>query len=300
MYFRTLLLIVTSVSFFTSASAQGYVSYESFSESKLVDELGNRYGSGGMRVVSAGYNISLSTQKNDKGQLKSWSATINASYAHLNNNGEATKLNPDNVLDAGVSLMYLVPISKRWNLMVMAGAGIYAPTDEINAKSILGSGGAAFIRKISSHVDLGIGIGLTNSYGPPMIMPMLYFCWQQSGRFNFKVDMLTGIKVVASTQLNKWFRIDLTAIEMDGMSAVMDIEGKSKIYSMMSLRSYLCPTIKLNNSLSIYGSLGGNWIRSISMTDRNLKAFFNTFKEENNDPYFRTSLRLSAGIKYCF
>lgn len=211
-FLRALLLMAASVSFFSSVSAQGYINYESIGESRLVDELGNQYGSGGMQVVSGGYNIPLSVKKNDRGQVKSWSANISASYARLDNYGEAKTLNPDDMLDAGVSLMFNTPISKRWNLMATAGAGIYAPTGEIKLESVLGSGGVVFVRKMSKTVNLGVGVGLTNSYGPPMVMPMLYFSWQQSGRFNLNVDMSSVIKVSASTQLNKWLSLDLAAI----------------------------------------------------------------------------------------
>lgn len=128
-FLRALLLMAASVSFFSSVSAQGYINYESIGESRLVDELGNQYGSGNMQVVSGGYNIPLSVKKNDRGQLKAWSANISAAYARFENYGEAKALNPDDVLNAGVVLMYNTPISKRWSLMAMVGAGIYAPTD---------------------------------------------------------------------------------------------------------------------------------------------------------------------------
>lgn len=300
MYFRKLALVAINVLACHFVMAQGYVSYEGLGESRLEDELGNRYGSGSMQVVSGGCNIPISTKNDDRGGLRSWTANVNVSYARLYNYGEAMTLNPNDILDAGVSLMYLTPVSRRWSIMAMVGAGVYAPTDGITAECILGSGGMVFIRKMSSTVNFGIGAGVTNSYGPPMLMPILYFSWQQSGRFNFKIDMSTGIKVCASTQLNKWLSLELAAVEMDGMSAVMKMDGKSKIYSMMNLRSYLCPTVKLGRHISIYGSVGGNWLRSISMTDRSLKAFFNNLSKENKDPYFRTSLRLSAGMRYRF
>lgn len=299
-YFRALLSVAASVLMACPARAQGYVNYDSVGETRLMDDTGNSYGSGGMQVVSGGYSIPISYQRNDRGQVRSWSANVSASYAKLDNYGEAKALNPDEVLDAGISLMYLTPISNHWSLMTMVGAGVYAPVNDISAESILGSGGVVFIRKMSNTINLGVGVGVTNSYGPPMVMPMLYFSWQQSGRFNLKVDMSTGIKVSASTQLNKWFGLELAAIDMDGMSAVMKVDGKSKIYSMLNMRSYLCPTIRLDKHLSVYGSVGGNWLRAISIRDRSLKAFFNSLAEENNDPYFRTALRLSIGTRYRF
>lgn len=74
---------------------------------------------------------------------------------------------------------------------------------------------------------MGIGAGLTNSYGIPMILPMMYFSWRNAGRYELKVDMSSGMKVSVATWLNK-LKLELTALDMDGMSAVMEVDGNRK------------------------------------------------------------------------
>lgn len=290
-----LLLLVSSI----YSYGQGYFSYDYISASKLKDELGNRYGSGDMQVWSGGYMIPLSMRNNERGQMTAWSANINIAYALLDNKGDAKSLNPDNMLNGSISLMNIRPIGKRWSMMAVLGGGVYASTSEISTKSILANGGVVFIYRLNKNVDLGIGAGVTNSYGVPMAMPMLYFSWKQSGKYNFKIDMSSGLKISASTQFNKWMRLDLVAIEMDGMSAVMNVDGKSKIHSTVMMKSYISPSFTINEHMAFYMGIGGNWVRGISITDRSLKGFFNSFKE-SNDPYYGVALRLSAGVRYKF
>ena len=55
---------------------QGYISYDYMPESSLRDDLGNKYGSGSMMVMSGRYNLPLSVRHDDKGRLVAWSATI--------------------------------------------------------------------------------------------------------------------------------------------------------------------------------------------------------------------------------
>ena len=146
-------------------------------------------------------------------------------------------------------------------------------------KSVLANGAVVFVYKLRNNLDLGIGGGLTNSYGIPMILPMIYFSWRNTGKYELKVDMSSGIKISAATWLNKKFKVELTAIEMDGMSAVMSIDGKSKIYSTVSMKSYISPSFYISKKTSIYLGIGGNWIRSAKISDRSFKALSKTLKK---------------------
>ena len=48
---------------------------------------------------------------------------------------------------------------------------------------------------------------------------MMYFSWRNAGRYELKVDMSSGMKVSVATWLNKKLKLELTALDMDGMSA---------------------------------------------------------------------------------
>ncbi len=278
---------------------QGYISYDYASASTLKDEAGNRYGSGDMQIVSGGYNIPLSMKRNDRQQLTAWSASVYGAYGTFSNRGQAKDLNPDNIVNGSLNLSHIRPLSERWSAIASIGAGVYAPANEISAKSILANGGFIFVYKLNKNMNIGVGAGLTNSYGVPMILPMLYFNWMQTGRYEFKVDMSSGLKISASTWLGERIKIELAALEMDGMSAVMKVDGKSKIYSTVMLKSYISPSFQVTKRTNLYLGVGGNWVRGISMSDRSLKGFFNNFKDDD-DPEFGVALRLTAGLRYKF
>lgn len=94
--------------------------------------------------------------------------------------------------------------------------------------------------------------------------------------------------------------MELVAIEMKGMVAVMEIDGKSKIYSTMTMCSYVCPSFRLDRHTSVYLGFGGNWLRGTDIATRDLKGLFNSFKDDDDGKYFNISLRLMAGIRYGF
>lgn len=279
---------------------QGYISYDYIPSSTLKDELGKRYGSGDMQIVSGSYNLPLSVKFNERKQLTAWAATVHAAYATLSNQGQARDLNPDNILNGSLNISHIRPLSRKWSFIASIGGGIYAPANEISAKSILANGGVIFIYKLNKNMDIGIGAGVTNSYGIPMVLPMLYLNWQKTSRYEFKIDMSSGLKVSASTWLSPRIKVEFAALEMDGMSAVTQIEGKSKIYSTVMLKSHISPSFYFNKKTSIYFAVGGNWVRGISISDRSLKGFVQSFKEDNDSPAFNVALRLGTGFRYRF
>ena len=97
--FQAVLIVSICIGFPATLFGQGYVSSEYLSSSSLRDEAGNRFGSGGMWRFSGRYTLPLSVKRNDRGQLTAWSATLNYTYASLQNKGAATALNPDRILN---------------------------------------------------------------------------------------------------------------------------------------------------------------------------------------------------------
>lgn len=93
--------------------------------------------------------------------------------------------------------------------------------NQIAWRSILANGAVVFVYKLRENLDIGVGAGLTNSFGVPMILPMGYLNWRTSGKYEIRVDMSSGLKVTAAKWLNRKFKLELTAIEMDGISSVM-------------------------------------------------------------------------------
>ena len=124
-------------------------------------------------------------------------------------------MNPDNLLNASLNISHIRPLSDKWSIIASVGGGVYAPLDGVSMKTLLANGAIIFVYKLRKNLDLGIGAGLTNSYGIPMILPMMYFSWRNAGRYELKVDMSSGMKVSVATWLNKKLKLELTALDMD-------------------------------------------------------------------------------------
>ena len=75
------------------------------------------------------------------------------------------------------------------------------------------------------------------------------------------------------------------------------IDGKTKIYGVMRMRSYIRPEWKLDKSTSIYLNAGMESFHSVRLSDRSIKGFKNTFsgKEKwrfDKGPYMSVGLSL--------
>lgn len=294
----TTLFLLLSIPFISYG--QGYVSTDYLSSSSFKDDNGNKYGSGNLMILSGRYTLPISAKQNDAGQITAWTATLNCRYGILNNEAEATKLNPDNILNSSINISHIRPITEKWSVLASLGCGVYAAPNDVTLKSILANGAVVFVYKLRDNLSIGIGADLTNSYGIPMILPMGYLNWQSSGKYEIKVDMSSGLNISASTWITKKIKVEFTALEIDGMSSVMDINGKSKIYSTMMMKSYASPSFHISKQASIYLGIGGNWLRSTKISDRSLKGFFDSFKDDENKYQFGVSLRLMAGVRFKF
>lgn len=280
------------------SKAQGYIETEYVTASDMCDDSGTAIGDGDMMSVKGRYTLPLSASLNERRQPTAWSATASAAYYSMRNHGEASVLNPDEVVNASLNISHTRPLSARWMLMASLGAGVYASPDELAWRSLLANGAVIFAYKVSDNLSLGVGAGLTNSYGAPMVLPMGYLSWRTNGDVKVTVDMSSGMSVKASAMLNRVVGIEMTAIDIGGMSAVRRIDGKSKVYSMMFMKSALTPVFRLSNHLQLRAGVGGVWLRTIRMTDRSLKGFFNSFGSDADKYHFRPSLRFNVSLNY--
>lgn len=281
---------------------QGCVNYDYLPSSSFKDKEGNKYGTGNLQRISGRYTIPLSRKLSERNQPTVWGMTLSASYNVMDNEGEARVLNPDRVLNTSLTVSHLRPLSERWSLLASLGCGIYAAPDEVCWQSLLANGSFIFAYRLCDNLSIGIGGGLTNSYGVPIIMPMGYLNWKTNGWYEVTIDIANAPKVQIATQAGKAVRLELTAIEMDGMSAVMQVDGKQKIYSSTMMRSGVNASFRVFGKASIYAGVGGVWLRSTKITDRNLKSFFKSLSDDGDkDKYrFGTAFRFSVGFRYGF
>lgn len=265
------------------------------------NKAGEKFGSGDLLKITGRYTLPISMKQNDLGQITMWNASIYGAFGVLSNKGEALDFNRDKILNTSINISHMRPISPKWSMVATLGGGIYSAPNAITAKSILVNGGVIFLYKVRPNLDLGVGLGLTNSYGFPIALPMSIVNWRLSGKYEVKVDIASGMEISGAMKLNDKFKLKLIAMELDGMSAVMDIDGESMIYGTTIMKSWLSTEYKTGKSSTLFLGAGSTWMRSVTLSKRSLKDFFtNMFNDQNNHLGFTPSGYFTAGFKYGF
>lgn len=298
--FSVVLLLFSGLS--GSCFAQGYLKSDYLFSSSLTNKEGDKFGKSDLLKISGRYTLPFSIKQNDSGQVSAWSATLSGSYGISVNKDISVDIIPDEIVNLNLSLSHIRPLSQKWYLIASLGGGIYSRPTAVSAKSILVNGGVFFVYRLLNDLDVGIGAGVTTSYGMPMIMPMSYVKYTLTGKYELIFEAANNMQIAASAKFNDNFKMKLVAMEMDGMSAVMDIDNRSMIYSSVTMRSYLTPEYKIGKSLTLYLGIGGAWMRSVKISERSLKYFWETFKKEEDDNRFRFKPAgyVTVGVRYGF
>lgn len=267
--------------------------------SAFTDREETPYGKGELYRIGVKYNQPLSLKLNDRGEPIVWTASVQGALYDLRSTGEAACLNPDDILNASVNVTHIRPLSKRWCIIATLGVGIYGAPRAISLSSVLANGGCLFIYRVNDIFSIGAGVGLTNAYGTPMVVPMTYVKWSPKSRFEFDLNVSGGIKASAQTWFGRSVRLRWNILEMDGITSVIKMDGNHRLYSSMLLSSYLTPSFYLNKKLSIFIDAGVNLVRACKITDRKIKYIFEGQKEEDKR-HFRPAGKLGIGIRYGF
>lgn len=299
---KKVLLLVFMIAGYLSVDAQIMFKTEYFGESSYrmtegdTDEkVGNSKGSA--IVYEGGINIPLSMKLNEKNRPTMWAISAGGAYAKLNNKNFTKPLVIDEIMNLGLSLNHLRPLNNKWSMMVMIGGGIYMPStrfSEIRFKNVFGSVGAVFICHLKPNLELGGGIAMNNSFGYPMVFPALYLNWTTEGRYAVKISMMDGIEMLAGYNVNKALSLNIIA-EMNGQMALLEQNGKDKIFSHQYIVAGFRPEIKMGKYVSIPLTIGIHAMRPAEITNRSLKSMF-----QNRGYYFQISPYASAGLKIGF
>ncbi|WP_298740628.1 DUF6268 family outer membrane beta-barrel protein [uncultured Chitinophaga sp.] len=257
--------------------------------------IGNSKGSA--VVYQAGVNIPLSRKMNEWNRPTIWSVSIGGAYVDLNNKNFTQPLVVDKVLNAGVSLNYLRPLNERWSLRAGVGGGIFMPganLSQVQFRHVLGSVSAVFIRHLKPNLDLGAGLALNNSFGFPMLFPAFYLNWRTAGRYSVQASLRDGLEVAAGYHFNSNFRLNLV-MEVNGQMALLEQEGKNKIFTHQYVIFGLRPEIKVGKHATIPLTFGFNATRTAQITDRSLKTIF-----QDKGYSFRGSVYTAVGLQWRF
>lgn len=286
----------------TNSSAQVFFKTEYFGTSRYQltqgdssQKIGNSKGSA--MVYQAGISIPLSKSLNALNRPTTWSVSAGGAYVKLNNRNFTEPLVMGEILNIGVSLNYQRPLNDRWSLKAGIGGGVFMPSTDLSQmrfRNVLGSVSAVFIRHLRPNLDLGGGLALNNSFGFPMLFPAFYLNWRTSGRYSVNASLKDGLDVSAGYNVNKNLRLNLV-MEINGQMALLEQEGKDKIFTHQYVVFGLRPEIKLGKRVTIPITVGLNATRTAQINDRSLKTIF-----QDKEYSFRSSPYASAGLQVGF
>lgn len=252
-------------------------------------------GKSDMRRIEGGIGIPLSVKLDSLGRPKIWAVSLDGSYASIKNRDFEKSLFPNELLNASIGLMHMRPMSKTWNIMFMASAGVYTNMKKINSSDVLAMGGVIFIKQFNPRTALGFGPVVSNSFGVPMILPAIYFTWKTEGKFQVLVNFPQRVEV--GMKVNE--AINLKAVgEISSMTADVDREDKFML-SYLQVVTGLRPEFKIGKSLSIELTGGYAVYRSMTFTSRKLSDFFKD-KTDEKVSYFKPAPYGAVGIKWNF
>lgn len=294
-------------------SAQAYLKTEYIPTSKYRDENGSKNGGkGDMKTIQGGVKIPLSAKVGKNNKPIAWALTFGGSYASMDNKNLPKNLYQREMLNAQAGLTHMRPLSDKWSMMALLGAGCYtSDLNKMSGKSILGQGGVLFIRHAKPNMDWGIGVALNNVLGYPMVFPSLYFDWRLEGKYQFNVSMYNTIEASASMKINDNFKLSLV-VEANGLTAVVERNGKTVLFVNQYAYAGLQPEFRIGKSLSIPITIGVSMSREVYYKDRTIKAIFDDNKsisfdenkinniEIDKHPGFGISAYGSIAIKYGF
>lgn len=295
--FIALAMIIAS---FHGAAAQGNISYDYYGESNLKNNDGDREGRGSMSRVDARLTYPLSMKQNNNGFPTLWALSLNASYASLDNDAGAKRYNPNEMLNTGLTLSHIRPLSGKWNLIAAVGCGIYSEPNHVRWQSVLANAMAVAAYRFNETLSMGAGGGLTNSFGVPMVLPMVYLDWRLTGKYELTINFMGRLNITGSMWVAPKWKLAITPIEMDGMSAVIDMDGRTRIYSATMMKALLTGSYYIDKRLSVYGGVGCVYRRTARISKRNIGEGYKSMFSSSGKHSFATAFRLSVGVRYGF
>lgn len=284
------------------ATAQAYLKTEYIASSGFRDENNRKVGgSGSACIVQGGFSVPLSIRMDENKRPTAWTLGLNVAYADLNNKNLSDDLTLSGIFNTQIGLSYLRPLNSRWSIMAMVGAGLYTETAGFNKtylKNILGEGMVVFIWHLLDDLDVGMGVAVNTAFGYPMTFPAFLLNWKLEGRYFVTISMMNMGEFEAGMALNESLQLKLVA-GMNGMLALVNRDGKKKMFTEQYITTGVQPEFVLSKSLSIPLTVGISAYRAAFYDDRTLRAFFKSMSRDY-DPHFSPSFYISAGIKYGF
>lgn len=278
------------------------ISNEIITSSEYEDSKDNRLGNGYIDVIRATYDQPLSVKFTEDKKPILWRSIVRAQYGHMENNGQATTYNPDDILNATVNIMHIRPIGERWTLMATGGIGIHSTFDDFTWRDIFINAAAVFSYKHNDKLDYGFGVAAITTYGWPLVLPMPYIRWHSAqgqgkpvpGTWEFDVNFMGRAQTTASTWLNERLKLNIDAFDMESLHANVKVDGDWKVYSTTVTQSGVRPELTIGKNGTVSLAAGIVWKRTNSLADRSYSGFFKNFNH-NRRRHFGRSAFLTIG-----
>ncbi|MGI6232366.1 MAG: DUF6268 family outer membrane beta-barrel protein [Prevotella sp.] len=297
---KIILLAITFIQCVTMNAQRLEISGSFITKSTFKDNSNNEMGEGSMQKYTLKFNTPLSVKTDSLGRRKSWNISLHGAYGVLDNSGDAENLNPEDILNVSTNISYSAPVGKHWTIIASAGVGIYAETDNIRWESMMGNAAAMFVHSSNERLIYGIGGGLTTKYGVPIIGPVMFLNWRLNDATELILDYVSRNKISVSHQFSNRLRTELALIDTEAMSAIIKVEGKSKIYSVTEMLSYLRPSYKLSKNCTLTLKAGVDWRRYSRISNRKICDFFKNFTNKDHRYNFSPALTIGASLRYTF
>jgi hypothetical protein len=218
---------------------------------------------------------------------------LSGSYAKMSHKNYETQLFPDQMLNAQVGLQHIRPLGKKWSMMMMGSVGLYTDMEHINFDDVLGQGGILFIRHFNPNVALGVGPVLTTAFGPPMVLPWIYFDWKTNGRVKFKLNFPEGAE--AGYEFSEVITLK-AVVNLSGMLVERNKDGKSTMFGYQQITAGLRPEFRINDKLSLGVTGGSTLVRSFSESERKIKSIFK--EKKMADPRFASTFYVAVALRW--
>lgn len=87
---------------------------------------------------------------------------------------------------------------------------------------------------------------------------------------------------------------------MDGMSAVIDVDGRTRIYSATMMKALLTGSYYIDKRLSVSGGVGCVYRSTARISKRNIGEGYKSMFSSSGKHSFPPAFRLSVGVRYGF
>lgn len=243
--------------------------------------------------IDLGIEIPISMKTDQRGKPRLWSIMMQGAYARMENKNYDEEIFPTELVNSQVGIKHFRSISESWSIMAMASVGVYTDMVKVDKEAILAQGGVFFIKHFNPRLALGVGPVLTNSFGPPMVLPGIYFSWETLGFFKLRIAFPEGMELAYG--FTESFDLKL-AVDLTGMTAVSKANDKMMLIGYQQITAGIRPELKLSEKLSVSVTMGSTLGRSFQFNERKIKSIFKT--KEVADPKFSTTLYGAFVLKW--